>query len=84
VSHLKNVTLLSVPGRIGIQDNEDMHALAWEGSSSPFLGPEPSVSVSLKIKEKRNTLNTGLPHCDVEALNRKIKIKVKLSLCLIN
>jgi hypothetical protein len=45
-----------IPGYCRTQDSEEEDALAREGSSSPFLGPEPAISISscvsrLKVKE---------------------------------
>lgn len=46
LSRLNVVTLLWVPGHSNILGNEEADHLAREGSSSPFIGPWPSIPLS--------------------------------------
>jgi hypothetical protein len=56
LSSCNKVTLIWDHGHSGIEDNEDADAVAREGSSSSFLGPESAIPIlscvgRLKIKE---------------------------------
>jgi hypothetical protein len=46
LSSWNTTNILSVPSYCAIQGGKDLDALATEGSSSPFLGPEPAISIS--------------------------------------
>jgi hypothetical protein len=43
------VQLIWVPGHMGIDGNEMADQLARQGSSCPFIGPEPALGISAKI-----------------------------------
>jgi hypothetical protein len=43
------VQLIGVPGHTGIDGNEKADQLARQGSSHPFIGPEPALGISAKI-----------------------------------
>ena len=43
------VQLIWVPGHMGIDGNEMADQLARQGSSRPFIGPEPALGISAKI-----------------------------------
>jgi ribonuclease HI len=43
------VQLIWVPGHMGIDGNEMADQLATQGSSHPFIGPEPALGISAKV-----------------------------------
>jgi hypothetical protein len=43
------VQLIWVPGHMGIDGNEIADQLARQGSSRPFIGPDPALGISAKI-----------------------------------
>jgi ribonuclease HI len=40
--------MIYVLGHMGIYGNEKANQLARQGSSSPFIGPEPALGISTK------------------------------------
>jgi ribonuclease HI len=48
----KRVQLIWVPGHMGIDGNEMADQLARQGSSYPFIGPEPALGTSAKIAKE--------------------------------
>ena len=66
------VRLVWVPGHCGIEGNERVHLLAKQASSSCFIGPEPSVGISVSTIRssirswavpEQNRLWQALPKC---------------------
>jgi len=47
------VELLWVPGHSGVRGNEITDGLAREGSVQQFVGPEPTVGVSVKNARRK-------------------------------
>jgi ribonuclease HI len=43
------IQLVLVPGHMGIDGNEIADQLAKQGSSHPFIGPEPALGISAKV-----------------------------------
>jgi hypothetical protein len=77
LSSWNKVTLLWVPGHCGILGNEEAHALDTQGSSSPFLSPEPAISTSPcvgKHKVKDWLKERHSKHCAATPSMRKSKL----------
>jgi len=49
LTECKRDQLVWVPGNMGIDGNEIADQLATEGSSHPFIGPEPAIGIPAKV-----------------------------------
>jgi ribonuclease HI len=46
------IQLVWLPGHMGIDGNEIDDELARQGSSHPFIGPEPAIGISAKAAQR--------------------------------